>query len=117
MDIFPLKTRVRANLKSNFSPAFLRARMPSGETRLRHMRNVIMDAFAALTPEQTQAVKDHQQSPGHKGQLRAVLMHRHEKTAFATPSVFVPRYAIEAADPCHVGPRAMILRHTANDLK
>ena len=76
MDIFPLKTRVRANLISNFSPAFLRARMRNGHTRLRHMRDVIMDAFAALSPEQTQAVKDFQQSAGHKGQIRAVIMHR-----------------------------------------
>ena len=40
------------------------------------MTRVIMEAFAALSPEQTQAVKDHQKSPGHNGQLRAVLMHR-----------------------------------------
>ena len=42
------------------------------------MTRVIMDAFGALSPEQTQAVKDHQKSAGHKGQLRAVLMHRCE---------------------------------------
>ncbi len=40
------------------------------------MTRVIMEAFAALTPEQVQAVKDHEKAPGHMGQLRAVLKHR-----------------------------------------
>ncbi len=113
MDIFPLKTRVRANLKSNFSPAFLRERMPSGQTRLRHMRNVIMDAFAALSPEQTQAVKDHQQSPGHKGQLRAVLMHRRDQTRLYTPSETGLKCR-GTAGSCKV---CVILRHPASGLQ
>ncbi len=40
------------------------------------MTRVIMEAFAALSPEQVQAVKDHEKAPGHMGQLRAVLKHR-----------------------------------------
>ena len=47
-----------------------------GDTRLRHMTRVIMEAFAALSPERVQAVKEHEKSPGHMGQLRAVLKHR-----------------------------------------
>ena len=50
--------------------------LAGGDTRLRHMTRVIMEAFAALSPEQVQAVKDHEKSPGHMGQLRAVLKHR-----------------------------------------
>ena len=58
-----------------FDPTPVR-NLPGSDTRLRHMTRVIMEAFAALSPEQVQAVKDHEKAPGHMGQLRAVLKHR-----------------------------------------
>ena len=69
--------RIRANLQCNFSPAYLASRCPdSGETRMAAMTRTTLDAIAARPAEALDSLEA-STSVGHKGQLRAVMTHRH----------------------------------------